>query len=117
MKGGKKQNLKQTQSLSSCTVGKFFGIMVGNVSTPVIGQVRDEEKVRLQSNEVQEKTIISILSSGQANKREGMPALDHMTPLSCHVTSDEPIGEQRRPHNQAGGIRDRSRPDKHSPVL
>ena len=45
MKGGKKQNLKQTQSLSSCTVGKFFGIMVGNVSTPVIGQVRDEEKV------------------------------------------------------------------------
>ena len=42
-------------SSSSWTGGKLFEILVGNVSTPVIGQGRAKEKVWLQSDEAKEK--------------------------------------------------------------
>ena len=88
--GNKKKNLcskidlqeDSKLSSSSWTGGKLFKILVGNVSTPVIGQGRVNEEVWLQSDEVKEKNIIPIFTN-------------HVTPLSCHVTSDEPIAEQK----------------------
>ena len=109
--GNKKKNLcskidlqeDSKLSSSSWTGGKLFKILVGNVSTPVIGQGRVNEEVWLQSDEVKETNIIPIFTN-------------HVTPLSCHVTSDEPIAEQkttRKPHNnQAGRIRDCGKADK-----